>query len=132
MICSFSSLYLSSCKIPHPMTYKFISVPSINTIHLFKILFTTHLFRNSFLFNCNQVGDFFCPFLYPLEQGSPSPGPWTSTGPVRKETESGAHWCSTCTAPPPSHSSSHCLPQNRSLVPKKLGTTALELLSVDT
>lgn len=60
VICSFSSLYLSSCKFPHPLTYKFISCSFHQ--YLASLQNSTHhsSFRNFFLINCDQIWDSFC------------------------------------------------------------------------
>ena len=78
-----------------------------------------------------------------LEQGSPTPGPWTSIclQPIRNQATqqevSGRRASRASSAalhrshyrlnhPPQPHPWKTCLPQNRSLVPKRLGTAGLE------
>ena len=89
----------------------------------------------------------FFPRLYYLEQGSPTPRPWTGTSPrpVRNRPHSRRwaagervklHLCSPPLALPPGPSPApgtlvrqkNCLPRNRSLVPKRLGAAGLEAI----
>ena len=83
--------------------------------------------------------------MLPLDQGPPTPGPWTSTGPqpvrnqaAQQEVSGGraSKQSFICHSPslalPPEPSPPHlpwknCLPRNRSLVPKRLGTAALNI-----
>ena len=91
-------------------------------------------------------------FFNPVEEGSPTPGPWTGTAPrpVRKqatqqEVSSGEASEALSAAPhrshyrlnhppcTPRHSPwKNCLPRNRSLVSKRLGTAAVEGVSPET
>ena len=79
-----------------------------------------------------------------LEQGSPTPGPQTGTGPrpvrnraAQQEVSGGQASEASSAAPhrspsppepptPPPGAWKNCVPQNRSLVPKRLGTAGLE------